>query len=89
MFYIIPTLSIHPLFCSYHQKYLLRQQGDVFDALGLSDKEVIVSHAATRLNGYVGGHGNLESLEKELPFFKLSDKLQDRVRRLVSRGSGW
>lgn len=72
---------------SYHQKYLLRQQRDVLDALGLTDEQLINSNAATRLNGYVGGHGNIATLEKELLSFKLPDKIQERVRRLVDRGS--
>lgn len=82
-------MTVFPTPCSYHQKYLLRQQRDVCDALGLSDKEIITSHIATRLNGYVGGHGSLEALEKEMPSFNLSTKLQERVKSLVGRGSGW
>lgn len=76
-----------PLMYSYHQKYLLRQQRDILQALKLTDKELITSHAAARLNGYCGGNGTLEQLEKELERFGLPPTIQDRVRRLVSRGS--
>jgi len=48
-----------PVHCSYHQKYLLRQHQDIHRTLKLSDKELISSTAATRLNGYCGGYGKL------------------------------
>ena len=72
---------------SYHQKYLLRQQKDVLQALGLSDEELITSYAAAQLNGYCGGNGTSADLEKEIPSFGLPPHIQDRVRRLVSRGT--
>lgn len=70
----------------YHQKYLLRQQRDICNGLNLSDADLITSHMACRLNGYCGGYGNSAELEKELPAFKLSKQLEDRVRGVVSRG---
>eukprot|EP00731_Ephydatia_muelleri_P025933 Em0018g33a len=73
----------------YHQKYLLRQQDEIREALNLSDEELIVSHKAARLNGYCGGYGTLANLEKELPSFNLPPKLQDRVRRLLGRKGGF
>lgn len=72
---------------NYHQKYLLRQQRDILTAMNLTDKELIASHAATRLNGYCGGYGTLESLEKELPKFKLSALVEERLRGVVGRGA--
>ena len=78
--YLLPSLS-------YHQKYLLRQQRDVLRGLNLTDEELINSHTAARLNGYCGGHGTLQNLEKELPSFNLPPDVQERVRQLVSRGS--
>ena len=71
---------------SYHQKYLLRQQRDVLQALSLSDEELIRSHAACRLNGYCGGYGKLDELEKELPQFNLPADAQQQVRMLTQRG---
>lgn len=71
----------------YHQKYLLRQQRNVLKALNLTNEELITSYAACRVNGYCGGYGKLEDLEKELPQFNLPDLVQDHLRRLVSKGS--
>ena len=72
---------------SYHQKYLLRQQGDVMSALNLSDKDLVTSHVATRLNGYCGGYGSLEALEDEMPKFSLPENVQKRVHGIMSRKS--
>jgi len=52
----------------------------------LSDAELITSHIACRLNGYCGGYGSLAELEKELPFFKLPERTQERVKGIVARG---
>ena len=82
--FITYTSSFH---LSYHQKYLLRQQRDVLQALNLSDEELIRSHAACRLNGYCGGYGKLDELEKELPQFNLSANAQQRVKILTQRGA--
>ena len=71
---------------SYHQKYLLRQQRDILQSLNLSDKELITSHVACRLNGYCGGYGTLQELEKEMPGFKLPANVQERVKGVVARG---
>ena len=49
---------------SYHQKYMLRQQRPLLKSLGLSDSELIQSHVAARLNGYVGGNGTLEAFNE-------------------------
>ena len=73
--------------CSYHQKYLLRQQRDILQALDLTEEELIKSHAACRINGYCGGYGKMEELEKELPLFNLPSRIQDRLRAIVSRGN--
>ena len=70
---------------SYHQKYLLRQQSDVYRALGLSDEDLITSSIACRLNGYCGGYGTKAALEEELPAMDLPPNVQDRVRRLAGR----
>ena len=81
-----PCLFILFTSCSYHQKYLLRQQRDILKALDLSDSELITSHVACRINGYCGGYGNLDELEKELANFKLSEATQERLRKIVARG---
>lgn len=72
---------------NYHQKYLLRQNREILRALKLSDKQLITSTVATRLNGYCGGYGNLSDLEKEIDTFGLDEPTQQELRRLVSRGT--
>ena len=72
---------------SYHQKYLLRQNQGILRALKLSDKELIKSTVATRLNGYCGGYGKLSDLEKEIDSFGLNEATEQEIRRIVSRGT--
>ena len=72
---------------SYHQKYLLRQQRDILSALNMSDEEIITSHVACRINGYCGGYGKLQELEKEFQLFNLPPRVEERLRGIVSRGS--
>lgn len=53
----------------YHQKYRLRQNRDLMNELRSlypNDRDLVASTAAARLNGYLGGHGSLESLETDL-----------------------
>ena len=76
----------HISFPSYHQKYLLRQQRDILQSLKLSDADLVTSHTACRLNGFCGGYGTLDQLETELPGFKLDPKVEERVKKIVSRG---
>jgi len=52
--------------CSYHQKYFLRKEL-MLKVLGCTEDQLIASHTATVLNGYAGGYGTAEGLEKELP----------------------
>lgn len=77
----------HSLLHRYHQKYLLRQQRDILKALNLTDEELVTSHIAARLNGYCGGYGSVQELEKELPSFNLPAHIQDRVKKMTARGS--
>ena len=78
---------MYVLHFSYHQKYLLRQQRDILQALNLSDEELVRSHAACRLNGYCGGYGKVNELEKEMPRFNISADAQQRVRILTQKGA--
>lgn len=72
----------------YHQKYLLQQHPFIMNELDLDPgPELIKSHVAARLNGYVGGYGKLKDFEEELPRLKLSDKVADYVRRVMAKGS--
>jgi methionine-S-sulfoxide reductase len=72
----------------YHQKYYLRQHKDLmkeFEAIYPKAKDFLVSTAAARANGYVGGHGKVETLEKEIGSYGLSE--QGRKRLLEVRKS--
>lgn len=71
---------------SYHQKYLLRQQRGILDKLGLSDDDIKKSHVCCRLNGYCGGYGSAQALEKEISQFGLEDSDKERIRGIVARG---
>jgi peptide-methionine (S)-S-oxide reductase len=59
----------------YHQKYYLRQYPDIFETFSRIYPDLnslINSTAVTRINGYLGGYGTLEDLEKQLHSFGLS-----------------
>ncbi|XP_006812284.1 peptide methionine sulfoxide reductase-like [Saccoglossus kowalevskii] len=70
----------------YHQKYLLRNNRGLFASLNLSAKEILNSHVATRLNGYVGGYGMLEQFNKECDKLGLSSEQAKYIRQAARRG---
>ena len=75
----------------YHQKYYLRGFQlllNDFASAGYGDERFRESRVAARLNGYVGGFGTREQLERELPSFGLSDAGIAVLRRVVEEGSG-
>ena len=63
----------------YHQKYILRQHHEIFDSLNLSDKDLITSHVAARLNGYLGGYSTIEAFEEESEDLGLVPKVKSLV----------
>ncbi len=59
----------------YHQKYRLRQDRDImgeFNAMYPNVNDLVNSTAAARVNGYLGGHGSLLTLKKDLEKIGLS-----------------
>lgn len=75
----------------YHQKYYLRGYKPLladFVRAGYDDERFRESRVAARLNGYVGGYGSKEQLERELPSFGLSDQAAALLRQAVSEGGG-
>jgi len=68
----------------YHQKYLLRRHFKIFQSLQLSDPQVITSHVAARLNGYVNGHGQMSGLLNEIGDWKLNEKQENMIRDAVA-----
>jgi peptide-methionine (S)-S-oxide reductase len=60
---------------AYHQKHRLRQVPELmreFSAMYPDNEDFVASTAATRVNGYLGGYGTLETLQAELDSFGLS-----------------
>jgi methionine-S-sulfoxide reductase len=77
----------------YHQKYILNRRAEL--AAGLKrtyprTKDFVDSTAAARLNGYVGGHGTEEQLEREIDALGLGSKNRQALIDMVARsGKGW
>lgn len=80
---IIPAETFHDAE-NYHQKYLLRRHSKIFQSLKLTDSQVIMSHAATRLNGYLNGHGQMAGLLNEIGAWKLNEQQSEMIRDAVA-----
>jgi peptide-methionine (S)-S-oxide reductase len=73
----------------YHQKYSLRQTPDLADALYAIYPNPIDfrdSTAAARLNGYLGGYGNIDALEKNLDKFGLPESGKQTLLEITKSG---
>lgn len=70
----------------YHQKYMLRQHPSLLKSLVLSEKELITSHVAARLNGYLSKNGSKDDFEQERAQLGLNTEQSDYVKRQF-RGS--
>ena len=72
----------------YHQKYRLRREvalvAELVDRYG-SDRAMVDSTAAARINGYIGGHARRAAALEALPQLMLS---ADGERRLLARVNG-
>ena len=74
---------------NYHQKYYLRQDNVLmkeFNIIYPAAKDFIHSTAAARVNGYVGGYGTLDTLQKELDSLGLSAAGSSRLLEIADRG---
>jgi peptide-methionine (S)-S-oxide reductase len=72
----------------YHQKYYLQQYPDLFNefsAIYPESGQLISSTAVARINGYTGGYGGLESLQKQLASFGLSPAGNEKLLQIGSR----
>lgn len=70
----------------YHQKYYLKGNRAIYDEFQTiypEEEDLVGSTAAARVNGYLGGNGTHEQMEKELPLFGLSYVAQNVLRRLL------
>ncbi|CAG2176663.1 unnamed protein product [Oppiella nova] len=63
----------------YHQKFMLRKHQNLVNSLGLSDKQLIGSHIAGRLNGYLGHFGTFEAFNKEVDVWGITSHQKDYV----------
>jgi peptide-methionine (S)-S-oxide reductase len=73
----------------YHQKYLLRHDRELmkdFNAIYPDIEDFVSSTAAARINGYLGGYGSPETLQKEIDSYGLSEKGKDRLLEITGRG---
>jgi hypothetical protein len=74
----------------YHQKYYLRQTRDLARELAAiypEPRDFADSTAATRLNGYLGGHGSFEDLKAEIDSLGLSAQARAKLFSWVERRS--
>ena len=73
----------------YHQKYYLRHESGLLKELRTiypAIEDFISSTAVARINGYVGGYGIPETLDKELNSLGLSEAGQKRLLAITDRG---
>ena len=73
---------------AYHQKWYLRRHPQLLDELVAhysGEREALASTAAARLNGYLGGAGTAEQLERDIDRLGLSDSAKSYLRKTVSR----
>jgi peptide-methionine (S)-S-oxide reductase len=74
---------------AYHQKYWLQQRPELLAELRAADPraaDLVDSTAAARLNGHLGGHGDLDGLRSELEALGLAPAAQERLLALLAAG---
>jgi len=79
-------------FPSYHQKYMLQRHPALCNMLDLdpSVEGLSESHVACRVNGYVGGFGDMANFEAEYRDLDINEKcaayLRNQRKSACSRG---
>ncbi len=72
----------------YHQKYRLRGRREFmreFQAMYPNEADFVNSTAAARVNGFLGGEGSAELLDKEIDSYGLSPEAAAHLREYVRR----
>ncbi len=72
----------------YHQKYLLRRNPGLMSEISRmypQAKGFIDSTAATRVNGYLGGHGSVEQLKREIEGLGLTARGQKLLLSMMKK----
>ena len=85
---IVPAATFY-LAEDYHQKYYLQQYRALANEYRVIYPDIldfINSTAVARVNGYVGGYGTTETLQKELESLGLSPEGVSRILELEERG---
>ncbi|KAE9534309.1 hypothetical protein AGLY_008399 [Aphis glycines] len=73
----------------YHQKYRLQQHKNLCNDLGLkTGEDLINSHVAARLNGYVVGQGGIDQFDSEASKLRLDEAAIKYIRQLVIKYEG-
>jgi len=70
----------------YHQKHSLRLFPELLDELQAAYPDMkgfVNSTAITRVNGYLGGYGTCDSLQKEIDDFGLSGRSMEKMLEAV------
>jgi len=70
----------------YHQKYRLRQVPELMEEFSVmyADKsDFVASTAAARVNGYIGGNGDLATLQEEMAGYGLSAAGREKLMRIA------
>lgn len=71
---------------SYHQKYLLQQHPWLLNALDIDpEDELIESHVAARLNGYIAGYGQIPKFQAEWEKLGLNEKMAEYVKNRMMK----
>ena len=73
----------------YHQKYFLQQQPKLMREFEVysNSKDFVESTAATRVNGYIGGCGDIVGLQEEIDEYGLSEEGKELLLGMVQRRS--
>lgn len=72
----------------YHQKYYLQGDRGIFEEFRRiypQFTDLVASTAAARVNGYLGGWGNVEKVRENLPFLGLSEGAGQKVLKRAGR----